>query len=205
MRKLRVPGNDWTFLDGRENAMFIKIIIALGIVVVLFLFIAAIQPSDFRISRTTTIDAPADVVFAQVNDFHRMNLWSPWLEPDPEAKQSYGGAPSGTGAIFAWSGNSRVGEGRLRITESHPNDLVRINMDFIKPMKNTCTAEFTLKPVGDQTQITWAMFGKRPFVGKAIGLFINMDKMIGGNFEKGLAKMKIITESTAGIGFSDSM
>lgn len=177
--------------------MFLKILVALAVVVALFLVVAATQPSEFRITRSATIDAPAEVVFSQVNDFHKMNTWSPWLNPDPAARQTYEGASSGTGAIFEWAGNSKVGEGRLTIAESRPNNLVRMNMEFFKPMKNTATAEFTFKPVGSQTEVTWAMFGKRPFAGKVISLCVNMDKMIGGNFEKGLAQLKTLTESTA--------
>lgn len=177
--------------------MFLKIVIAVAIVLVVFLAVVAMQPSEFRIARSATIAAPAEVVFAQVNDLHKMNSWSPWLEPDPKARLTYSGPEAGTGAAFSWSGNNKVGEGRLTITASHPNDLVRINMEFFKPLKNTCTAEFTLLPQGNQTQVTWAMFGKRPFLGKVFSLFVNMDKMIGGNFEKGLAQMKTIAESTA--------
>lgn len=173
------------------------ILIVVAVLILLFLVIVAIQPSDFRITRSINIAAPADVVFAQVNDLHNMDAWSPWLEPDPAVKKTYEGPPSGEGAVFAWAGNNQVGEGRLTITESHPYDLVRIRLDFIKPFATTNTAEFTFEPEGDQTIVTWSMFGNQPFMGKAISLFMDMDKMIGDNFEKGLANMKNIAEGVA--------
>ncbi len=177
--------------------MLKTILIVVAVLILLFLVIVAIQPSDFRITRTINIAAPADVVFEQVNDLHKMDAWSPWLEPDPSVKKTYEGPSSGEGAVFAWAGNNQVGEGRMTITESHPYDLVRIRLDFIKPFATTNTAEFTFEPEGDHTIVTWSMFGKQPFMGKAISLFMDMDKMIGDNFEKGLANMKNIAEGVA--------
>lgn len=177
--------------------MLKTILIVVAVLILLFLVIVAIQPSDFRITRSINIATPVDVVFAQVNDLHKMDTWSPWLELDPSVKKTYEGPSSGEGAVFAWAGNNQVGEGRLTITESRPYDLVRIRLDFIKPFATTNTAEFTFEPEGDQTAVTWSMFGKRPFLGKAISLFMDMDKMIGGNFEKGLANMKTIAEGAA--------
>ena len=177
--------------------MFKIILIVVAVLILLFLVIVAIQPSDFRITRSINIAAPAYVVFEQVNDLHKMDAWSPWLEPDPSVKKTYEGLSSGEGAVFAWDGNNQVGEGRLTVTESDPYDLVRIRLDFIKPFATTNTAEFTFEPEGDQTIVTWSMFGKQPFMGKAISLFMDMDKMIGGNFEKGLANMKNIAEGVA--------
>ncbi len=180
-----------------RNVMFKIILIAVAVIILLFLGIVAIQPSDFRITRSINIAAPADVVFVQVNDLRKMDAWSPWLEPDPAVKKTYEGPSSGEGAVFAWAGNNEVGEGRLTITESRPYELVRLRLDFVKPLATTNTAEFTFEPEGDQTIVTWSMFGKRPFLGKAISLFMDMDKMIGGNFEKGLANMKNIAEGVA--------
>lgn len=173
------------------------ILIVVAVLILLFLVIVAIQPSDFRVIRSVDIAMPTDVVFAQVNDLHKMDAWSPWLEPDPSVKKTFEGPQSGEGAVFAWAGNNEVGEGRLTITESRPYELVRIRLDFIKPFATTNTAEFTFKPEGDQTIVTWSMFGKQQFLGKAISLFMDMDKMIGGNFEKGLANMKTIAEGVA--------
>jgi uncharacterized protein YndB with AHSA1/START domain len=153
------------------------------------------QPSDFRIARSATISAPAADVFAQVNDFHKWDAWSPWAKIDPTMKQIYDGAPSGTGAIYTWVGDKKVGEGTMTLTESRPNDVVSIKLEFRKPFKATNTAEFTFKPEGDQTVVTWSMSGRNNFMFKAFGLFMNMDKMLGGEFEKGLASMKSVVEA----------
>lgn len=123
--------------------MLKKILIALAVIVIVFVAVVAMQPSAFRISRTTTIAAPAAAVFAQVNDFHNWEAWSPWAKLDPAMKQTYEGAPAGTGAIYTWTGNKEVGEGRMTLTESRPNDLIRIKLEFLKPFEATNTAEFT--------------------------------------------------------------
>jgi hypothetical protein len=171
------------------------ILIALAVIVVAFVVIVAMQPSEFRVARSTTVSAPPTVVFAQVNDFHKWEAWNPWGKIDPAMKQNYEGAPAGVGAIYTWVGNKEVGEGRMTITESRPSDLVRVQLEFFKPFAATSIAEFTFKPEGNQTVVTWSMFGQNNFMAKAIHLFMNMDKMIGGQFEKGLASMKSIVES----------
>jgi uncharacterized protein YndB with AHSA1/START domain len=175
--------------------MLKKILIALAVVVIAFLGVVAMQPSEFRIARTTTIAAPAPVVFAHVKDFHKWEAWNPWAKLDPAMKQAYGGAPAGAGAVYTWVGNSEVGEGRMTMTESRPNDLIRINLEFVKPFAGTSTAEFTFRPEGDQTAVTWSMAGKNNFIAKALSLFMSMDRMIGGQFEKGLAQMKATVEA----------
>jgi Polyketide cyclase / dehydrase and lipid transport len=172
-----------------------KILIALVAIVIVLVVVVAMQPAEFRISRTATIAAPAPAVFAQVNDFHNWEAWSPWAKIDPAMKQSFAGAPAGTGAIYTWAGNHEVGEGRMTITESRPSDLVRINLEFLKPFAGTATAEFTFKPERDQTRVTWSMTGKKDFVAKAIHLVMNMDRLIGGQFETGLARMKTVAEA----------
>ena len=171
-----------------------KILIALAVIVVVFVVIVALQPSEFSVVRSATISAPAPALFAQVNDFHKWEAWNPWGKLDPTMKQAYEGAPAGTGAIYTWSGNNEVGEGRMTITESRPSDLIRIKLEFFKPFAATNTAEFTFKPEANQTVVTWSMFGEKNFMAKAIHLFMNMDKMIGGQFEKGLAEMKSVVE-----------
>jgi uncharacterized protein YndB with AHSA1/START domain len=175
--------------------MLKKILIALVAIVVVFVVVVAMQPSEFRVARTATISAPAPAVFAQVNDFHNWEEWSPWAKLDPAAKNSFEGPPAGTGAIFRWAGNNQVGEGRMTITESRPNELIRFNLEFFKPMAGTSTAEFTFKPEGNETTVTWSMTGNNNFIAKAMCLFMNMDKMVGGQFEKGLAAMKSIVEA----------
>ena len=177
--------------------MLKKILIVLAALVVLLVVVIAMQPSEFRVARTATVDALAPVVFAQVNDFHKWEAWNPWAKMDPTMKQSYAGAPSGTGAVYTWAGKSEVGEGRLTVTESRPSDLIRIRLDFLKPFAGTSVAEFTFKPEGDQTAVVWSMTGHNNFIAKALCLFMNMDKMIGGQFEKGLAQMKVAAEAAA--------
>jgi uncharacterized protein YndB with AHSA1/START domain len=177
--------------------MLIKILIGLAALVVLLVLVVALQPSEFRITRTTTVAAPPSAVFAQVNDFHKWEAWSPWAKLDPAARNTFDGAPAGSGAVFAWAGNSKVGEGRMTITESRPNELVRIRLEFMKPFAATNTAEFTFKPDGERTAVTWSMFGHNNFIGKAVCLVMNMDKTLGGEFDKGLAAMKSVAEAAA--------
>src|SRR5258707_7222228 len=137
-----------TLLIGENTMLLETILIILGGVIIalaIFAVFVAIQPSDFRITRTGTISAPAADAFTQVNDFHNWQAWSPWAKRDPAMKQTYEGAPSGTGAIYTWSGSKEVGEGRMTITESRPSELIRIKLEFLKPFKATNTAEFTFK------------------------------------------------------------
>jgi hypothetical protein len=175
--------------------MLKTILISLAVIIVVFLIVVALQPKEFRVARSTTISAAPSAVFAQVNDFHRWEPWNPWGKIDPAMKQTYEGAPSGVGAIYNWAGNKEVGEGRMTIVESRPSDLIRVKLEFFKPFAGTSTAEFNFKPAGNQTTVTWNMFGENNFMAKAIHLFMNMDKMIGGQFEKGLADMKAVVES----------
>lgn len=175
--------------------MIKKILIGLAAIVVVLVVIIALQSSTYHVERTATINAAAPVVFAQVNDFHKWNAWSPWAKIDPAMKQTFDGAPAGNGAGYAWVGNSEVGEGRMTITESHPSDLIKIKLEFIKPFAATSNTVFTFKPEGNQTKVTWAMDGDKNFIAKAFHLFMNIDKMVGGDFEKGLAQMKAVAES----------
>jgi hypothetical protein len=176
--------------------MLKKILIAVAVIVVVLAVIVVLQPSEFRVARSATISAPAPTVFAQVNDFHKWQAWNPWGQIDPAMKQTYEGPPAGTGAIYTWAGNNEVGEGRMTIIESRPSELIRVKLEFFKPFAATNTAEFTFKPEANQTAVTWSMFGDKNFMAKAIHLFINMDKMIGGQFEKGLAEMKSVVEAS---------
>jgi hypothetical protein len=175
--------------------MLKKILIALVAIVVVFVVVVAMQPSEFSVVRTATMSAPAPAVFAQVNDFHNWEAWSPWAKLDPATKNSFEGPSAGIGAIFRWASNKEVGEGSMTITESRPSDLIRIKLEFLKPFAATNSAEFTFKPDGDQTAVTWSMAGKNNFISKAICLFMNMDKMVGGKFEEGLAAMKSFVEA----------
>jgi uncharacterized protein YndB with AHSA1/START domain len=177
--------------------MLIKILIAVALVLVVLAIVVALQPGDFRVARSANISAPPASVFAQVNDFHKWETWNPWGKIDPAMRQSYDGAPAGVGAVYSWAGNNEVGEGRMTIIESRPSELIRVKLEFFKPFAATNTAEFTFKPEGDQTVVTWSMFGEKNFMAKAIHLFVSMDRMIGGQFEKGLADMKAVAEATA--------
>jgi len=172
-----------------------KIVAALAVIVIAFAAFIAARPSQYRVARTVTMAAPASTVFAEVNDFRRWNAWNPWAKIDPAMKETYEGAPAGPGAIYTWAGNREVGQGRMTVTESRPNELVRINLEFLKPFAATSTAEFTFRPDGDRTAVTWSMVGQANFVAKIIHLFVDMDTMIGGNFERGLVDLKSIVEA----------
>ncbi len=172
-----------------------KLLLAFAVVLVVFAIVVVTRPNEYRVTRTATMNAPAAAVFAQVNDLGKWQPWSPWAKLDPTAKNSFAGPASGKDASFSWVGNSEVGEGRMTITESRPNEFIRFHLEFFKPMAGTSTAEWTFKSEGNQTTVTWLMFGKNDFIGKAVCLFMNMDAMIGGQFEKGLASLKAIVEN----------
>jgi uncharacterized protein YndB with AHSA1/START domain len=176
--------------------MLIKILIALAAILVVFVIIVAARPSDFRVTRSATLPASPEAVFAQVNDLHAWEAWSPWAKMDPTAKSTYEGPATGVGAAMSWAGNNKVGEGKMTITESKPNELIRFRLEFLRPFKATNIAEFTFKPEGNQTVVTWSMSGKNNFMFKAVGLFMNCDKMVGSEFEKGLANLKSVIEKT---------
>jgi carbon monoxide dehydrogenase subunit G len=175
--------------------MILKILIAIAVLVVVLVAVIATRPSEFRVERTATVSAPAAVVFAQVNDFHQWDAWSPYAKRDPGMKKTFEGAPSGVGAVYTWSGNHEVGEGRTTIVESRPSELIRVRLEFVRPFAATSTATFTFRPEGERTAVTWTLDGRNGFPAKAMGLVMNMDKMIGDDFEKGLAQMKAIAEA----------
>jgi hypothetical protein len=177
--------------------IFLIILAILVAIVAIFCIIVAFKSPDFRIQRSATLPAPQAVVFDQVNDFHNWDAWSPWAKLDPNCKNSFEGPTSGKGAGFAWAGNDKVGEGHMTITESKPNDLILINLEFIKPFANTCATEFTFKPEGEKTVVTWTMSGKNNFIGRAFCMFMDMDGKVGGDFEKGLAAMGTAAEAKA--------
>ncbi|MCE9610517.1 MAG: SRPBCC family protein [Chthoniobacter sp.] len=171
-----------------------NIILALLAVIAIFCVVAAMQPADFRISRSATIAAPPSAVYDQIVNLQKWNVWSPWAKLDPNAKNTLSEPAAGVGASFAWSGNSQVGEGRMTITDTKLNERVLMNLEFTKPFAATNTTEFTLKPEGNQTAITWSMTGHNNFVGKAMSLLMNCDKMIGTKYEEGFANLKKIVE-----------
>lgn len=167
------------------------------LVVVGFIVVVAMQPEDVKYTRSATFNAPSAVIFEQVNDFRKWEAWSPWAKIDPAMKVTYSGPPTGTGAGYAWIGNDEVGEGKMTITQSHPSEHVAIDLEFIKPFAARNLTEFHIKPNRDKTDVTWSMTGKNNFLMKAMCLVVDMDKMIGGDFEKGLAQMKPVVESAA--------
>ncbi|WP_020472603.1 SRPBCC family protein [Zavarzinella formosa] len=174
--------------------MWKKILLGLLVVIGIFAVVVAMQPSDYQVTRSATMAAPPSEVFAQVNDFHKWEAWSPWAKLDPSIKMTFEGPAEGAGAIYKWTGNDKVGEGMMKINESKPAEQILIKLDFIKPFESSCDTDFTFKPEGSQTVVTWTMSGKNNFIGKAMCLFMNMDKMVGGDFEKGLANMKAVVE-----------
>ena len=167
----------------------IQIALILAVAIGALLAIIASRPSTFHIARSATLPAAAPAVFAQINDFRNWQNWSPWEGIDSSIKRIYEGPTSGTGATYSWAGDRQIGEGRLTIIESRPPEFIRIRLEFIKPFAATHTAEFLLKPEGDNTTVTWSMSGTNNFVAKGFSLLMNMDKMIGGQFEKGLQKL----------------
>jgi hypothetical protein len=169
------------------------LLIVLSILVALAVFIQT-RPDRFHVERSVTIDAPSATIFPHINDFHRWTAWSPWEKIDPQLQRFYDGPSSGAGAGYRWIGNSQVGEGSMRIIESTPDSRVGIALEFVKPFKASNTAAFTLTPTNPGTRVTWAMDGTNNFVTKAIGLFTSFDRLIGGEFEKGLATLKDIAE-----------
>ena len=170
----------------------------IGIIVVVavlaILAAAAMQPDSFTVSRSITINAPAGRVYPHIVDFHGWANWSPWEKLDPALKRSYTGPASGKGAMYEWEGNSKVGSGRMEITDAIAPGRVAIALHFLKPMEANNVAEFNLDPRGETTQVTWTMRGPSPFMTKLFGVFVSMDKMVGGMFETGLANLKALAE-----------
>lgn len=154
---------------------------------------AATKPDAFRVERATTIKAPPAKVHALISDLKHWTTWSPWEKRDPAMKRTYGAVSSGKGAVYAWEGNKEVGAGRMEITESAPEKLV-IKLDFLQPFEAHNTAEFTLVPQGESARVTWAMHGPAPFVSKVMQVFVSMDRMVGKDFETGLANLKAAAE-----------
>ncbi len=176
--------------------MIKKILIGLVAVIAIFFIVAALQPADYRVERSATIAAPPAVLFDQVNDHKKFETWNPWAKMDPESKTTYSGADSGVGAVASWDGKI-VGAGSSTITESKPGELVRQRMDWLRPMEGTSTVDFTFKPDGDKTIVTWAMYGKNNFMGKVVSLFMDCESMCGPEFEKGLADLAKVVASPA--------
>lgn len=173
----------------------LKIIaILIAIVIVGILVLAANKPDIFRVQRSTTIKAPPEKLFALINDFNAWTTWSPWEKKDPAMKRTFGATTSGKGATYAWEGNKEVGQGRMEIAESLPSSKVALKLDFVKPFEAHNQVEFTLEPKGDTTSVTWNMQGPTPYFAKVVHVFMDMDKLVGKDFEAGLANLKAVAE-----------
>ncbi|HVM33180.1 MAG TPA: SRPBCC family protein [bacterium] len=174
--------------------MILKILGALAAVAAIFLLAASFQPSQFTFTRSITVDAPAKTCFQLVNNFHEWEKWSPWAKMDPGMQAAYEGPSSGVGATYSWEGNSKVGAGKMTLVKSTPFSLIDIQLEFLKPMKGQNLTEFTFAPEGRGTKVTWTMSGPLNLVGKAFHMVCSMDKMVGPDFEKGLAQLKAQAE-----------
>ncbi|MGH6639933.1 MAG: SRPBCC family protein [Polaromonas sp.] len=173
----------------------LKIIaIIIGALLAGLLIFAATTPDTFRVQRQASIKAPPEKIFPLINDFHQWGAWSPYEKLDPAMKRTYSGADLGKGAVYAWDGTGKAGAGRMMILEASPASKVAIQLDFIKPFEARNTAEFTLQAQGDSTSVTWAMYGPSPYIAKLMGVFFNMDSMIGKDFEAGLVNLKTAAE-----------
>jgi uncharacterized protein YndB with AHSA1/START domain len=175
-----------------EIIAIIAVVLAIAIVIVLIL--AATRPDTFSVQRATTIKAPPERIFPLINDFRQWASWSPYENKDPAMKRSFGGAASGRGAVYAWEGNKNVGSGRMEIMDASAPSKIVIKLDFFTPFEGHNTAEFTMLPQGDATNVTWLMHGPAPFMSKVMQVFINLDNMIGKDFEAGLANLKRLTD-----------
>ncbi|MGH8668727.1 MAG: SRPBCC family protein [Burkholderiales bacterium] len=173
----------------------LKIIaIALLVLVGAVLAFAAMQPDRFTVQRSASIKAPPDRIYPLIADFGRWNAWSPYERKDPAMKRTFSGPASGKGAVYAWEGNGEVGQGRMEIAEAAVPSKVTLKLDFVKPFEAHNIVDFLLEPKGDATQVTWAMQGPMPFISKIICLFVDMDRMVGQDFEAGLANLKAVAE-----------
>ncbi len=169
------------------------ILVVLALIAAVLLY-ATFQPDRFRVQRATTVHAPPEKIFPYINDLHQWAHWSPWAALDPAMQNTFSGAASGLGAAYAWQGNNKVGAGRMEIIESTPPSRIAIRLDFIKPFEAHNTAEFTLTAQDGATSVKWAMFGPSNYVAKLMGLFFSVDKMVGAQFERGLASLKAVAE-----------
>ncbi|MDR3701141.1 MAG: SRPBCC family protein [Candidatus Sulfopaludibacter sp.] len=172
--------------------------IGAGILVAALLGIAATRPNSFRVQRSRDIQAPPEKIFALIQDFRQWPVWSPYEKLDPAMTRRYSGSPSGRGAVYHWAGNSKAGEGRAEITATSAPNSVAIELDFLKPFEGHNTVEFTIRPHGDSTTVTWAMYGPQRYLVKVISLFLSMDRMMGREFEAGLANMESVVTQRNG-------
>jgi hypothetical protein len=180
--------------------MLKKILIGAAVVIAAFLAFVATRPSQYEVSRTQLIPAPAAVAYAQVADFRQWPAWSPWDKLDPQMKTTIEGAPGTVGSTYAWTGNKDVGTGKMTILEAKPGELVRIRLEFVEPFASVAENTLSFQPEGAGTRVRWSMAGENNFVGKAMCVFMDMDKMIGKDFETGLAQLSAVAQAEAAKG-----
>ena len=173
--------------------MFKKILIALCVALIAILAFAATRPDDFRVARSIRIAAPPQAVHALIEDFRQWSRWSPYENRDPDMKRTFGSTSKGKGAVYGWDGNNNVGAGRMEILDDSPTKIA-IKLDFARPFEAHNIAEFSIVPAGDGVDVTWAMSGPSPYISKLMGLFFSMDRMVGSDFETGLASLKAEAE-----------
>jgi len=176
------------------SAVIITIVIILAVAIAAILILASTKPDTFSIERSAVINAPAERIFSVLNDFHQWGGWSPWENKDPDMKRTYGGPERGKGAVYGWEGDKNVGTGRMEILEANTPSKLVIKLDFFKPFEAHNTAEFTMLPQGSATNVRWVMHGPATFMSKVMTVFVNFDKMVGKDFEQGLANLKTLTE-----------
>ncbi|KAF2991774.1 SRPBCC family protein [Methylocystis sp. MJC1] len=175
--------------------MTLLLLIALALVSGLIAYIS-LRPNTFKIVRSAVVNAPPEVIYQRINDLHAWEAWSPWAKLDPAAKNTFDGSPLGPGASMSWSGNNKIGAGKMTIKESSQNERIRLKLEFTRPMSAVNEVQFDLKPIGEtKTEVTWVMSGHNEFVGKAMHAFMNVDKMLGEQFEQGLANLKSLIEA----------
>lgn len=174
--------------------MFKKVALALAVVLGVLILVVATRPSTFRVERSLTMAATAELPFGVVNDFHQWHHWSPWDALDPKMEKSFSGAYAGPGGVYSWSGNDQVGKGKMTNLEAKPYESVRIRLEFLEPWPSTATTTFLFEPAPEGVTVRWVMEGENDFMGKAMSLLMDMDAMIGRDFEKGLASMKALVE-----------
>jgi hypothetical protein len=175
--------------------MLKKILLVVAALVVVLLVVVATRPATYRIERSLVVGAPPETIFGHLADFHRWDAWSPWAKLDPAIKTTFQGRDGAVGASYAWTGNDKVGQGSMTIASASPPGRLVINLEFLAPFKSSCLTTFDLGPDPKGTRVTWIMEGRNDFLGKAMSIFMDMDRMVGGDFERGLAALKRVAEA----------
>jgi uncharacterized protein YndB with AHSA1/START domain len=182
-------------MESASMTLFLLLLLAAISALVAYI---SLQPDAFRITRSGVVGAPVERIYPLINDLHQWEHWSPWAKLDPGQVVTYEGSPLGAGSIMTWAGNSKVGEGKMKISESSPNERIRLRLQFLKPMRAIHDMQIDLRPLGDsRTEVVWTMAGKNEFMAKAMHAFMNMERRIGDRFDQGLANIKALAEADA--------